>query len=308
MNCRPIVVFGFDMETDLGSWTPYYEGLKKGTPKILDLLSREGTRATFFFTGEAAKLHPEIVQVVARESHEVGCHSLYHETIGDELFPIPGVKPLLPEEVPLRLKVATSYVEDTLGEKVLSFRAPRLWGSTTMINVLEELGYKADASYPLYYYLERIVPYHPNRKDWTQEGDLKILEIPNFADITIESRDPYGRDRDQWPLFRTEGAEEFIKHIHSFIHFVEGKGLPAVLCFYFHPWEFVEMPRGLIHYGEGSVMPDEYITRNCGDYALTQLEKLIRLLKSLGCQFLSCKELAERWDDLYERVVQRTYI
>lgn len=303
MNYKPIVVFGFDMETDLGSWTPYYEGLKRGTPKILDLLSKEGIEATFFFTGESAKLHPDVVREVSKESHEVGCHSLYHETIGDELFPIPGVKPLLPEEIPLRIKLATSYVEDALGEKVFSFRAPRLWGSTKMVNVLEELGYKADASYPLYYYLERLIPYHPSKTDWTKEGDLKILEIPNFADITIESKDPYGRDRDQWPLFRTVGAEEFMKHIISFIQFVENKGLPAVLCFYFHPWEFVEMPRGLIHYGEGSVMPDEYITRNCGDYALNQLEKLIKLLKSLECQFFTAKKLAERWDDFYARVV-----
>lgn len=303
MRYSTIVIFGFDMETDLGSWTPYYNGVKRGTPKILNLLSKEDIKATFFFTGESAKLYPETVKEVYRESHEVGCHSLYHETIGDELFPIPGVKPLLPEEVPLRIKVATSYVEDALGEKVFSFRAPRLWGSTTMINVLEELGYKADASYPLYYYLERIIPYHPNKEDWTKEGDLKIVEIPNFADITIESRDPYGRDRDQWPLFRTAGAEELMKHIYSFIQFVENKGLPVVLCFYFHPWEFIEMPRGLIHYGEGSVMPDEYITRNCGDYALNQLEKLVRLLKSLGCQFLTAKELAERWDNLYGRVV-----
>jgi len=299
MNISRIVVLGFDMETDLGSWTPYYEGLKKGTPMILNLLSEEDIKATFFFTGEAAKLHPEVVKDVYRESHEVGCHSIFHETIGDELFPIPGVKPLLSEEIPLRLKIATSYVEETLGDKVFSFRAPRLWGSTVMLNTLEDLGYKADASYPLYYYLERIVPYHPDKEDWTKEGNLGILEIPIFADITMDSKDPYGRDRDQWPLFRTEGAEELMKHINSFVSFVDGKGLPVVLCFYFHPWEFIEMPRGLIHYGEGSVMPDEFITRNCGDYALKQLRELIKLLKSISSQFFTAKELAEVWDDLY---------
>lgn len=300
MNTNPIIVLGFDMETDLGSWTPYYKGLKEGTPKILNLLYKEDVKATFFFTGEAAKTHPEIVKEVYRESHEVGCHSLFHETIGDELFPIPGVKPLLPEEVPLRLKIATKYVEDALEDKVFSFRAPRLWGSTVMVNALEELGYKADASYPLFYYLERLIPYHPSREDWTKEGDLRILEIPVFADITIESKDPYGRDRDQWPLFRTESAEKLMSHIDSFAQFVSSKGLPVVLCFYFHPWEFIEMPRGPIHYGEGSVMPDEFITRNCGDYALEQLRKLIRLLKSIGGQFFTAKELADKWDHLYE--------
>ena len=87
-----------------------------------------------------------------------------------------------------------------------SFRAPRLWGSTAMVNALEDLNYVADASYPLFFYQKRLAPYHPARTDWTAEGDMRIVEIPNFADMTIESKDPHGRDRDSWPLFRTEGA------------------------------------------------------------------------------------------------------
>jgi hypothetical protein len=94
---KPHVVFGFDMETDIGSWTPFYEGLVHGTPRILELLSKHGISATFFFTGTAARTHPEVVKMVSGAGHEVGCHSLYHETLGDELFPIPGLKPVLPE-------------------------------------------------------------------------------------------------------------------------------------------------------------------------------------------------------------------
>jgi peptidoglycan/xylan/chitin deacetylase (PgdA/CDA1 family) len=194
------VVFGFDMETDVGSFTPFYEGLTHATPRILALLAKYDTRATFFFTGEAARNHPSVVKAVGKAQHEVGCHSLYHETVGDELFPIPGMKPLLPEECAHRIEVATKWVQKALGDKVTSFRAPRLWGSTPMVTALESLGYTADASYPLYFYRKRLLPYHPSRRDWTKEGNLRILEIPNFADMTMTSRDPYGRDRDQWPL------------------------------------------------------------------------------------------------------------
>jgi len=295
MNNEIMLIFSFDMETDLGSFTPFYKGVKLGTPKILDLLSKKGIQATFFFTGETAKLHPQIVKNIRKEGHEIGCHTLYHETVGNELFPIPGVKPLLPEEVPLRLKIATEYVEDVLEDKVVSFRAPRLWGSTEVVNALENLGYIADVTYPLYYYMERLVPYHPNRNDWTKEGDMKILEIPNFADVTLKSKDPYGRNRDQWPLFRTEGSEKLAKHIENFIQYVRDKSLPAVICFYFHPWEFIEMPTGLIHYGEGSVLPDEFITRNCGEYALRELGKLIDTLKSAGGKCYTVKALAKVW-------------
>ena len=292
---KPIVVFGFDMETDIGSWTPFYQGLLKGTPRILSVLAKHKITSTFFFVGDAARLYPKIVRMVDRAGHEVGCHTLYHETIGDELFPIPGIKPMLPEECRHRIEVASKIVNKVLGKKTTSFRAPRLWGSTAMLNALEDLGFTADASYPLSFYEKRLVPYHPSRKDWTREGDMKILEIPNFADMTLKSKDPYGRDRDQWPLFRTRGAAALMKHIDSMLAFYERKKLPPVICFYMHPWEFHEMPQGLIHFGEGAVLPDPFIIKNCGKVAVRELDKLISLLKKRGAEFLSCRALSRRF-------------
>ncbi len=292
---KPQVVFGFDMETDVGSWTPFYEGLQRGTPKMLELLAAEDAKSTFFFVGDAVRKHPEIVTMVDKAGHEVGSHSLYHETMGDELFDIPGIKPILPEECYHRLEVSTDIVQQALGRKVTSFRAPRLWGSTAMLNALEDLGYTGDASYPMYYYSDRLAPYHPSRTDWTKEGDMKILEIPNFADMTIESKDEYGRDRDQWPLFRTAGAEALIKHVDNMIGFFAERDLPAVFCFYMHPWEFHEMPQGIITYGEGSVIPDPFIVKNCGEVALQELRKLIRMFKERNAEFLTVNEMAERY-------------
>jgi hypothetical protein len=257
------VVFGFDMETDVGSWTPFYEGLVHGTPRILDTLHKYGAKSTFFFTGDSVDAHPEILTMVDKAGHEVGCHSLQHETLGDEIFPIPLVKPVLPEECRHRLEVATDVVNKALGRSVTSFRAPRLFSSTAVTNALEDLGYVADASLPMYFYSDRVGPYHPSRANWTLEGDMRILEIPNFADLTIESHDEFGRDRDQWPLHRTEGADALMVHIDNMLGFYHERGLPAVLCFYMHPWEFHEMPQGTIHYGEGSVTPDHFIVKNC---------------------------------------------
>lgn len=292
---KPVIVFGFDMETDVGSWTPFYEGLVHGTPRILAVLKKQGITATFFFVGDAAQRYPQIVKMVDKAGHDVGCHTLYHETIGDEIFPIPGIKTLLPEECHRRIEIATAMVRKAIGKKITSFRAPRLWGSTAMLNALEDQGFTADASYPLYFYEKRLVPYHPSRKNWTVEGKMKILEIPNFADMTIKSRDQYGRDRDQWPLFRTRGAKAVMKHVDNMLAFYERKKLPPVICFYMHPWEFHEMPRGLIHFGEGSVLPDPFIVKNCGKVAVNELDKLISLLKQRNAEFCSCCELAARY-------------
>lgn len=286
-------LIGVDMETDVGSFTPFYEGTKNATPLLVDLFAQKGVKGTFYFTGECARENPDIVRLVGNSGNEIGCHSLYHETVGDELFPLPGVKPLLPHEVKPRLQMATDWVEQAGGVRPVSFRCPRLWGSTNVVNVLEELGYKTDASYPMYFYRERFSPYHPSRQDWTKVGDSTILEIPNFADMAMESRDPgLERDRDQWPLFRTEGADFLLKRMDAFIAFCHERGVTPFVCFYIHPWEFWPMPSSF-NFGEATVIPDAFITKNCGEVALREMGLLLDGLTARGIQ---CKTALELYD------------
>jgi hypothetical protein len=287
------VVLGFDMETDIGSWTPFYEGVQHGTPAILDVLARHGITATFYFTGEAARRNPAVVQKVRKAGHEIGCHTLFHETIGDTLIDIPGMMPILPEEVEHRLQLATQWVEDVAGVRPVSFRAPRLFGSTAMVNALESLGYVTDATYPMYYFRRQLTPYHPSARDWTRPGRLKILELPNFADLSMKSKDKLGRDMDQWPLFRTAGAGALLKHVDGFTQYSRQKGSRPFLCFYFHPWEFHPMPKGEIHYGEGSVRPDPFIVKNCGPKATRELGAVVAGLKERGATFHQARHMAD---------------
>lgn len=278
-------VLGFDMETDIGSWTPWYKGFKPGTEMILGVLKKNAVTATFFFTADAAQKNPEVVEMVRDAGHEIGAHTLYHETIGDSLFEIPGMMPILPEEVENRLRLNTEIIERIAGVRPTAFRCPRLFGSTAVVNALENLGYKADATYPMYFYRERLEPYHPSREDWTKKGSMKIVEIPNFADLSMESHDPYGRDMDQWPLWRTESAEAVMKHIRGYIDYCGSKKANPFLCLYMHPWEFHPMPKGLLEYGEGAVLPNQEFVRNCGEYAGEQLDLLIQKLKETGSTF-----------------------
>jgi len=289
------VVLGFDMETDIGSWTPYYEGLQHGTPVILDILERNGTPATFFFTGDSLRKHPGVARTVREKGYEIGAHTLFHETIGESLYEIPGMLPILPEEVPNRLRLCTELVEEVTGVRPVSFRCPRLFGSTAVVNALDELGYVADATYPMFFFRDRLTPYHPSREDWTKPGDLRIVELPNFADLSMESKDPYGRDMDQWPLYRTEGADVLLKHIDGFIGYARERNVAPFLCFYFHPWEFHPMPQGDIFYSEGAVRPDPFITLNCGPHAAAQLDLLIKSLLERGAEFLEARQAARRW-------------
>ena len=288
------VVFGFDMETDIGSFTPFYEGVTHGTPHIMNLLEKHGLRATFFWTGHAAENNPHMVGRVRDAGHETGCHGLYHETLGDPIFPLAQqlADPALGGGRPLARGPRSSQRS---GVRPVSFRCPRLWGSTMVLNVLEKLGYVADASFPLYFFREPFVPYHPSAKDWTRPGRMRIVEIPNFCDLSMESNDPYQRDRDQWPLYRTQSAEALMQKADSFIDYIQARGKRPVVCFYLHPWEFHPMPQGTLDFGESSVKPLPFIVKNCGPKAVQQLDRVCAMLKERGGRFVTAKQLAAEY-------------
>jgi peptidoglycan/xylan/chitin deacetylase (PgdA/CDA1 family) len=50
----------------------------RGTPEVLDLLEREGVKATFFVLGSMVDRHPEVFDRVVAEGHEVAVHSWDH--------------------------------------------------------------------------------------------------------------------------------------------------------------------------------------------------------------------------------------
>jgi len=171
------------MEPDIGSWTSSDRGVREGPPEILRVLKNHGVKATFLFTGREAQNHPRVVEKILSAGHEVGCHTMYHETIGTAVFDMPGANVVLESEIKGRLELATKTVQKVAGVRPVSFRAPRLFGSTTMINVLDELGYRIDSSFPSYFYARDFLPYHPSNRDWSKKGKMKILEIPVFYDM-----------------------------------------------------------------------------------------------------------------------------
>lgn len=290
------IVLGLDMETDIGSFTADYQGVKRGTPRVLAIMKRYGALSTFYWTGHAAENNPKMVCRVRDAGHETGCHGLVHETLGDPMFPLPNNWPVLPSEVEGRIKEAGRLVRKVSGVRPVSFRCPRLWGSNQVINTLEKLGYVSDATLPLYYYRNQISPYHPSARDWTKKGRLKIIEIPNFCDLTMKSNDPvYQRDRDQWPLFRIKSGRALLKKVDSFITYVTQRRRRPVLCFYFHPWEFHEMPTGVIDYGEAAVRPHSFITKNCGAKAVREFDVLCAGLADRGGRFVTARQLAKEY-------------
>ncbi len=84
-------------------------------------------------------------------------------------------------------------------------------------------------------------------------------------------------------------------HIENMLGLYEQKQLQPTFCFYLHPWEFHEMPQGPIHFGEGSVIPNPFFVKNCGEVALAQLDRLLTELQDREFRFLSARDLAKEY-------------
>jgi peptidoglycan-N-acetylglucosamine deacetylase len=292
----PHVILSYDMETDVGNWGVTYHGVREGTPRLLEILARHSASATFLFTAASAEACPETVREVLAAGQEVGCHALRHEFLGEATSDTPNLFTLLPEEIDHRLELATEIVAEVAGVRPVSFRCPRLQSSNQVLHALQRLGYVVDSSYPTYLYGKQFAPYYPHPDDWREVGDMSVLELPTFADFTEngDGSDAFRRDRDGWPKLRLEGGARLKQRIDRMCEYLGARGLPAFVCLYLHPWEFVPTPRELT-FGEGRLEIAEWLWLNSGEPHLAALDELMSLLRHDGAVFWTMKDFAAAW-------------
>jgi cellulose synthase/poly-beta-1,6-N-acetylglucosamine synthase-like glycosyltransferase/peptidoglycan/xylan/chitin deacetylase (PgdA/CDA1 family)/spore germination protein YaaH len=86
------------------------------TPQILDILKAKHVKATFFIIGENAEAHPELVQRMVAEGHDVGNHTFTHPNLSDT--PGPAVE--------LELNATQRLFQALTGRSLRLFRPPYL--------------------------------------------------------------------------------------------------------------------------------------------------------------------------------------
>jgi polysaccharide deacetylase family protein (PEP-CTERM system associated) len=64
-----------------GQWTRLNATVEDGTSRILSLLDRHSTKATFFVVGWIAEQYPTLVREIIKRGHEVACHGYDHITV-----------------------------------------------------------------------------------------------------------------------------------------------------------------------------------------------------------------------------------
>jgi len=272
-------LIGFDIEHDAEPFSNTCEGVKKGLPKILDILNQLEINCTFNILASIIDDNFDLFKQIQRCGHELGCHSYDHEALSF----------MSDEDIYSQIEKATNSIHKKLSEQPVTFRAPYLLGNTYLINTLNEFHYLLDSSYPLAHYKKQVLPYHPSEKNWTKKGNLNILELPVSADPDIKEPEK----SDIWPLWRIIGAKDTKQKIENLIKKQNRHKKDNVISFYFHPWEFIELEK------IGLDIPEDHqqkILGGTGERAISNFKEiLVWLKKQKNATFLTMKEFRTIW-------------
>jgi polysaccharide deacetylase family protein (PEP-CTERM system associated) len=129
----------FEGVTSRAEWDSLPSRVERNADRLLELLDRHDTFATFFALGWIADRHPNLIRTIASAGHEIASHGWWHRR----------VRELGREEFRAELRDSKAILEDLTGGRVLGFRAPSfsiVRGSEWAFDVLLEEGYWYDSS------------------------------------------------------------------------------------------------------------------------------------------------------------------
>jgi len=138
-------VSAFERQIARTDWESYDSRVVANTHRLLRLLDRHQTHATFFVLGWVAEHFPQLVQEIHACGHEIGSHGYWHELIYR----------LTPEQFRDDLVRARDVLQDLTGQPVVAYRAPSfsitkqsLWA----LDILAEEGFRFDSSiFPIHH-------------------------------------------------------------------------------------------------------------------------------------------------------------
>ena len=154
-------------------------GIRRGLPRILDLLDEHGIPATFFVPGYTAEQHAEDLREVLRSGHEIGHHGYMHER--------PDT--LSPDQERTVMHRGLEAIEQTLGVRTVGYRSPAWEITPTTLELLNAYGFLYDSSG-----MGNDTPYFENH------GSQRVLELPVHWLL------------DDWPLFGFNGETGHISN------------------------------------------------------------------------------------------------
>jgi polysaccharide deacetylase family protein (PEP-CTERM system associated) len=221
-------VANFARVVQRADWDGHASRVEANVERILVILDRARTGATFFVLGWVAERHPALLRRIAAAGHEIASHGYDHRFVHD--LGESGFR----DDV----RRTKGILETAIGQPVLGFRASTFTitrRTPWALAVLAEEGHRYDASiFPVRHPSYGIPDAPRNVRVERLVGGRSIVEFPP---LTIRA---LGRN---WPA----GGGGYFRLLPLRVTAwafdrAEREGLPGSL--YLHPWEFdPEQPR-----------------------------------------------------------------
>jgi len=120
-------------------WEQQHSRIEASTHRLLDLLDKNQTHATFFVLGWVALRYRSLIQEIHKRGHEIGCHSMDHQLVS-RMTPIDFYE---------STRSAKNLIESIIEEEIVGYRAPCFSitpGCDWAFDALARLGFRYDSS------------------------------------------------------------------------------------------------------------------------------------------------------------------
>jgi polysaccharide deacetylase family protein (PEP-CTERM system associated) len=207
----------YNLRINIADWDKRELRVVPNTRRLLDLLERRRTRATFFVLGWIAERVPALVREIEARGHEIATHGYSHSLLTE----------MTPETFEADLCRSLDVIRACTSQPVLGFRAPSftvtrktLWA----LDILTRHGIRYDSSiFP--------IGYHP---DYGIPGaSLSIQQMGAIAEVPMSLAEVMGR------RIPCSGGGYFRVFPYAVTRWLmrtcNRQGRPVV--FYVHPWE-----------------------------------------------------------------------
>lgn len=179
---------------------------RRGVGQVLDLLQRQGVKATFFCTANFAENAPDLMHRIVAEGHEVACHGCDHF-----------------EPQPSDVEQSKVRVERVVGQPTYGYRQPRMFAVDE--REVARMGYQYNSSLNPAFIPGRYMHLDTPRTCFVKEG---VLQIP--ASVT-----PWFRIPLFWLALHLMPEWLYAALVRRVLRKV------GYFVTYFHPWEFYDL-------------------------------------------------------------------
>ncbi|MFZ0455686.1 MAG: XrtA system polysaccharide deacetylase [Ignavibacteriaceae bacterium] len=207
----------YNHRINIKDWDKQELRVVENTRKILRLLSKHETKATFFVLGWIAEKVPSLVREVESDGHEIATHGYSHSLITQ----------LTPEEFANDIKKALEVTASVARKQIFGYRAPSftitkktMWA----LSVLKNNGIQYDSSvFP--------VGFHPDYG--IGDSELNIHQLDGLTELPLSVAELFGKKipcsgGGYFRIFPYSVSKKLINSVNK-------QGRPVI--FYIHPWE-----------------------------------------------------------------------